>query len=322
MKKLWWALFIFVQCSLAAASDWEDDQIRVVQTHTYEGLSSYEQIKEEQRTKVIVKNVLKMFKEGLPSLNPGKITLYPHVWSEKLNAYYTPSKNSLTFNVCQREGKWIRAGQSIDIVAHETGHLVSHAINRRMCRPCRNQTGSFEESFGDITSFLFKLWHPELRKAAIRNFNNSDDCLGSDIGTCIRPLHHSQTLKNSSSCEIHDLSWAFTGAVYDTIKSCFMPQKRCAYHLAGDFRDILVQSVLHMKLPQPSFSDMALKMLSFSSPYQNILGNHFISRGILSLRPVDGYYLYVKGPYEGICDQRIVKKRSPQKVSQDSCVVM
>tara|TARA_A100000171_G_scaffold38325_1_gene37623 strand:+ start:6860 stop:7900 length:1041 start_codon:yes stop_codon:yes gene_type:complete len=287
-----------------------DDLIEILRTHTYIALPLEQQIEDEKATIETVTNVLNMFRETW-QFKTDKITITPHNPSDRINAWFTPSENSLTFNIAFLGGRLVRTCRSIDIVSHETGHLFLKVLQPVWCRPCRPQTGAFDESFSDITAILFGLWHAPSRKRALKNLQSQKSCLGGDVGVCIRDMQTSKTLSELDSCEVHDLSQPFTAAVHDTLEDHFqilhqqgVTMNNICLGLARNFRDILVQGVLNTKDLKPSFGQIALNMIRVAGPYKNSLGQNFVRRQILVLfyKQIDQKKYYTTGPYEGICD--------------------
>lgn len=312
-------LFTFLSfnaTSLLASSFEERDniEVRVLSNPQNINLSVFQRDKDSLATKTLVQGVLNMFHEGVRNLNVGKVTLYPHKLSEDVNAFYTPSENSLTFNATysHQEQRWIYTCRSVDIVAHETGHLVLAALVD-WCRGCRPQTGAFDESFGDLTSILFQMWHPAYFTYAVEDMNKNSVYLGDDIDVKIRNMRAPYKLSNPKSCEVHDLSQPFTSAVFEVIRAGYKhflkenaSQKACKI-VAKDLRDILVEGVLKTKsINSPSFADIACKMVDVSHIYGDVLGEEFVKKQILiplyKQMPSGKELFYEKGPFDKKCD--------------------
>ena len=77
------------------------------------------------------------------------LKIYPHQKKIIKNAFYSPQDHTIQFGfVKNKTGDIVWSCQSLDIVAHETGHAVFHRV-----KPDANQfSGAFNEAFGDLTA--------------------------------------------------------------------------------------------------------------------------------------------------------------------------
>lgn len=157
--------------------------------------------------------------------NPLKIE--PHKYNLEKNAHYMPSQHKLEFGIVKnKDNKNIWSCQSMDIVAHETGHAILHIL-----QPTFNTSkdaGAFHEAFGDLTAVLLLLDDPFVQQDVITRFKRDlhkvsyIGNLGEEFANAgwskpgIRDLNRSCTT-HTCGLEIHDQSQAFSGAIFDTL---------------------------------------------------------------------------------------------------------
>ena len=166
--------------------------------------------------------------EGWITLDKSRsLRIYPHSNSSKVrnNAHYIPSEHKLEFGLAKGPSNtnlWLC--QSMDIVAHETGHAILHTLQPGFDDSSR----PFDEAFGDLTATLVMLEDSKIQTDIIKRFNRKLHDVDYMVNLAegfsykawkkpgIRNLNRDCTT-DTCGMEEHDQSQAFSGAVYNAL---------------------------------------------------------------------------------------------------------
>lgn len=210
------------------------------------------------------------------------------------NAYFSPKTQSIHFLPLQdrKTGQIIgNTADDFDIVAHETGHNVSHILrpNRSFGRP---QTGALDESLGDFLSYstllslspvrqrFFEETGGDLRKTSF--LSEAAESLSFATGRGAHGIRNALNQDHISEVdsEVHALSTVHTGALYDVLVSAYdseAPSGFYSYFVGDEGRDERLASMnedirrlvlaAHCIVPfnNPSFTDFGNTMHKIAS---------------------------------------------------------
>lgn len=246
------------------------------------------------------------------------VTLYEDrqdLYRQKIqgNAFFLPQQNSLVFSFIKidlRRGSKGPLCQSLDVVSHEAGHGLLHHVNPGM-GSTDFHAGALGESFGDLTAFFVR------EKFRIEPYSaRKHTCLGSDVGMCIRSLRHDQTLfdhgKTPTSCEIHELSKPFTGAIIEAYEGLLENRSFSPQQVLGTMVEAYATAFFTLGATDVYFEDITRNMMKISSKLPTLkraLGQSFIKRGFLEVDPRGGIYITM-------LSQIVCKKPLPEGKNQ------
>jgi hypothetical protein len=165
-----------------------------------------------------------------------------------LNAFYDRKSLQFFYDVDKKTQRAVYAAESLDIVAHETGHAVLDVYQPGFWSTPDLETASFHEAFADCSALLVTLTDPAVRRAllteAVGNWDRSNqvsrlaEALGRAIydnygpgavsdPTRLRDARNDFRYSDPASLppgaddsslapEPHSFSRVFTGAFYDS----------------------------------------------------------------------------------------------------------
>ena len=166
-----------------------------------------------------------------------------------LNAFYDRKSLQFFYDVDKTTGRTVFAAESLDVVAHETGHAVLDVYQPGYWSSVDLETASFHEAFADCSALLTTLTDPAVRKAFLEEagglgrksnlVSRLAEALGRAIYDNYGPGANSDPTRlrdaNNSfryappdslppgapekelAAEPHSFSRVFTGAFYDTL---------------------------------------------------------------------------------------------------------
>ena len=166
-----------------------------------------------------------------------------------LNAFYDRKGLQFFYDVDRKTGRTVFAAESLDIVAHETGHAVLDVYQPGYWSSVDLETAAFHEAFGDCSALLTTLTDASVRaafldetKGSLRKSNlvsKLAEALGRALydnygpgsvsdPTRLRDANNSfryaapdrlspDAPDNRLAAEPHSFSRIFTGAFYDTL---------------------------------------------------------------------------------------------------------
>ena len=166
-----------------------------------------------------------------------------------LNAFYDRKSLQFFYDVDKSTGRTVYAAESLDVVAHETGHAVLDIYQPGYWSSVDLETASFHEAFADCSALLTTLTDPSVRKAFLEEMGGTSrksnlvsrlaEALGRAIYDNYGPGANSDPTRlrdaNNSfryappeslpagapeeelAAEPHSFSRVFTGAFYDTL---------------------------------------------------------------------------------------------------------
>ena len=245
------------------------------------------------------------------SANTDPLAVFPHGLPDTMNAFYQRSSKALKFGDFIKPGsnppKRIFTCQSLDIVAHETGHAVLDGLRPNwILANSPPQTGGLHESFGDITAIFLALSEMDQVEAVIAQTKAhlhdktflSD--LAEDFGLALgRPnglRNADNDLKLSEAgTEVHAISQVFTGAIYDILADIFTFERKPAirddaktlYDVAQYLLSLILRAIKAAPANAATFADVANQMLSIANAdgkpvqYRNFIRNRFTVREVV-----------------------------------------
>lgn len=206
---------------------WTPNQLSVGSATTFEGMNSVSRAAESWAGREIDWG------------NNGKLTAEPHAFVE-FNAFYSPSARQMFFGVVpyrlpgETQVKMFETATSYDMVAHESGHAVQHALMPNV-DPTDLGFNTWGESFADQTAMWSSLKDPDRAKALLTEINgdpnksNSLTRIGEAFaalvgsGTGIRDAFQDLKVSNTTP-EVHDRSQVLTGASYKIFQSVYQSE--------------------------------------------------------------------------------------------------
>ena len=245
------------------------------------------------------------------SANTDPLTVFPHGLPDTMNAFYQRSAKALKFGDFVKPGSTppqrIFTCQSLDIVAHETGHAVLDGLRPNWILANNPpQTGGLHESFGDITAIFLALSELDQVEAVIAQTkaNLHDKTFLSDLAEDFGlALGRPNGLRNADNdlklsevgTEVHAISQVFTGAIYDILADIFSFERRPAirddaktlYDIAQYLLSLLIRAIKAAPANGATFADVANQMLVIANAdgkpvqYRNFIRNRFSVREVV-----------------------------------------
>ncbi|MDM9625615.1 hypothetical protein QTL95_06900 [Rhizobium sp. S152] len=227
-------------------------------------------------------------------------TIYDDLNSDYDGAVLTFSHGSAPAN----PGLVVYAGATPDILCHELGHAVLHALNINLWPPGGTELEAFKESFGDMSAILCALQVSEFRDTllaetqAAGNFwiSSSLSRVAEQFGKVVRAVapedadkdclrnawnHHNYeapaTIANRQGPDVltvssHSFSRVFTGAFYEAFAAMFTARaankatRSLELQIASThMRDILAASVVNAQRRDDFFAHVAARMVDASA---------------------------------------------------------
>ncbi|MFA1549054.1 hypothetical protein [Actinomadura chokoriensis] len=241
--------------------------------------------------------------------NTDRITVFPHA-AEGANAFYTRTGKALKFLFFTPEGQSdvLYTCQSLDIVAHETGHSILDGLKPGwLSADNPPQTGGLHESFGDITAIFLALAEPDQADAlvALTKANLHDKSFLTELAEQFgKALGMPSGLRNADNDlklsqvgnEVHAISQVFTGAIYDVLADVYtfelsrQQRTKDATIVLIETASALCRLVFDAIVASPAtgarYVDVANKMLQVSASrgdpaiYRTFIRNRFAVREI------------------------------------------
>jgi hypothetical protein len=223
----------------------------------------------------------------------GKLLIYQKSDPDDQNAFYTRYTDD--FGKTVRELRFysfdglkgrVHSCRSHDVVAHETGHKILDDLHPEYFDNSTALLGGFHEAFGDLTA-IFAALNQYDQCAALYADTKGDlskqsfitqlaEQFGTGVGNVagLRNLEDNVTMTSVNN-EVHDLSRVFTNAVYGILADAYAENdNKHGYMKNGPalinsisiyLRRMVLQTVLEMNKPQPTFSDFAFKMYDIAT---------------------------------------------------------
>jgi hypothetical protein len=170
--------------------------------------------------------------------NDGRLEAEPHVFID-FNAFYSPSARQLFFGVVpyrlpgETQVKMFETASSYDMVAHESGHALQHALMPHVDITDQKYL-TWGESFADQTAMWSSLKDRDRAEALLKEINgdpgksNSLTRIGEAFAALVGPgpiRDAFQDLKvSNTSDEVHDRSQVLTGASYKIFQNVYQDQ--------------------------------------------------------------------------------------------------
>ena len=240
----------------------------------------------------------------------GELQINGHSFID-FNAFYTPESRQLFFGVLpyrlpsETDVKMFETASSWEMVAHECGHAVHHAIKPNADL---SDTGfrTWSESFGDQTAMWTSLQNRERVQSLLIETNGNlhqPNSLTRMVeafaavtgeGTSIRDAFHDKKVSDTDE-EIHNRSEVLTGAAYKIFLKVYEGLKtelgnEQALRRAGKIMGIfLTHSTNYTPENQMTLEDVAKAYLKvdrefFGSRYRNVLVDEFKRREIFDAK--------------------------------------
>ena len=218
----------------------------------------------------------------------GKLSIYPKSQPDDQNAFYNRSLDKLGrpirelrfFSFDGEKGR-VHTCQSLDIVAHETGHAVLDILHPEYFDTYATMVGGFHESFGDITAIFTALNQADICEALYAETRGDlgqpsfltevAEQFGTGLGssTGLRNLLDDVHMKTTDQ-EVHAISRVFTNSIYGVLKDAFREADvsfgyqttgaEQLYDVGKFLRRLFLASVIELKKPEPTYSDFAYKL--------------------------------------------------------------
>jgi len=275
-------------------------------------------------TFAVVRETLTMYQRALGALG---VTILPFQWntggntdpiqvlphqSVMQNAFYSRGGKSLNFGFFPKPGApapapTIFTCQSLDIVAHETGHSILDGLKPNWISASSNpQTGALHEAFGDLTAIFLALSQFDQVEALIaqtksnlhdKNFLSD---LAEQFGLVLGRLNGLRNADNDFKLsqvgtEVHSLSQVFTGFMYDVLADIFAFERNPAreddalvlYRSAQYLQSLLLRAIIQAPNTNATFVDVINKMLTIAAAdgkpvqYRNFIRNRATVRELV-----------------------------------------
>jgi hypothetical protein len=275
-------------------------------------------------TFAVVRQTLTMYQRALSALG---VTILPFQWntggntdpiqvlphqSVMQNAFYSRSGKSLNFGFFPKPGAptpapTIFTCQSLDIVAHETGHSILDGLKPNWIGASSNpQTGALHEAFGDLTAIFLALSQFDQVEALIaqtksnlhdKNFLSD---LAEQFGLVLGRLNGLRNADNDFKLsqvgtEVHSLSQVFTGFMYDVLADIFAFERNTAreddastlYRCAQYLQSLLLRAIIAAPASNATFVDVINQMLTIAAAdgkpvqYRNFIRNRATVRELV-----------------------------------------
>jgi hypothetical protein len=275
-------------------------------------------------TFAVVRETLTMYQRALGALG---VTILPFQWntggntdpiqvlphqSVMQNAFYSRGGKSLNFGFFPKPGAPAPAPtvftcQSLDIVAHETGHSILDGLKPNWIGASSNpQTGALHEAFGDLTAIFLALSQFDQVEALIaqtksnlhdKNFLSD---LAEQFGLVLGRLNGLRNADNDFKLsqvgtEVHSLSQVFTGFMYDVLADIFAFERNPAreddahvlYRSAQYLQSLMMRAIIAAPAANATFVDVINQMLTIAAAdgkpvqYRNFIRNRATVREIV-----------------------------------------
>ena len=226
------------------------------------------------------------------------------------NAFYARPEKALNFFYFpDPSGKIVYTSESLDVVAHETGHAVLDALMPGYFNPTilgRNgelypnpETGALHEAFGDLTAIFLLLSLPGVSELLIKQTNgnlhipNFLNSLAEEFGHAVgqvalrnadNDLTFAQATNGYTDFEVHQLSNVFTGAIYDIFVDFFNLNKvknpETLIDTAENLQKLLLMAIFMGPQEGASYTDVVLGMMKLEPDpvKRNIIQYQFFTK--------------------------------------------
>jgi hypothetical protein len=220
------------------------------------------------------------------------------------NAYYSREEKVLAFfYFSASRSKTVYTCESLDVVAHETGHAILDTLKPGFFDSWHPQTGAVHEAFGDLTAIFLVISLPTLRHKLLLDTRGNIDQesflsrLAEQFGKAVLPTQdYLRTANNrlklgETSDEVHDLSVILTGAIYEILikitnyeldKNRSKQEPEVTLLLASQkVQELLLKALLAAPEKNIIFADIASHMIKFCDlEHRGIIKTAFESRKI------------------------------------------
>ncbi|MBM3462929.1 MAG: hypothetical protein FJX76_12580 [Armatimonadetes bacterium] len=214
--------------------------------------------------------------------NAEQLWIHPHA-GQGLNAFYNNENGSINFLYAEdpRTNDLIDSANSLEVVAHETGHAILDGIRPNYIQSMDAASGGFHEAFGDVIAMLVSLQEDDVIEALYQETggdlseSNIVSRMGEQLGRAMRgeknafvrnalndaKYKHENFLpfisfKEAMALEPHQYSLPWTAANYDLLR-IFVGQKM------GDSSVTFVDAV---KASRDELGELALRSLDLAPP--------------------------------------------------------
>jgi hypothetical protein len=236
------------------------------------------------------------------SLPYKSLNIYPYGIKDVKNAYYcrqlVPGRTGNNFE-CELKFGYFRTSathqvatcEETDIVAHEASHAALDRMRPSFYDTQKVQTAALHEAVGDLGAFFYVISNPRMAAALVTATTNDlhskknfaahlAEEFGSALGLSngLRNIDDDLTMSEVSD-EPHEASQVVSGACFDAFASAFKeaymkkvaenPDTTHLLQLTGKYAHLLItHAVATVESDEPSFSDLAKKIVQLSKRYK------------------------------------------------------
>ena len=112
----------------------------------------------------VVRLALNMYQEILGQKlewqGQGRLYLYPNARTG-IGGSYSPEENVMRFYTFAVNKKWVYGCRYFDVVAHESGHAILHALRPKWSQSPTKETAAVSEACCDLTALFLKLYQKD-----------------------------------------------------------------------------------------------------------------------------------------------------------------
>jgi|GEM_PF-4827558 len=194
----------------------------------------------------VVLEVLRRFESDevlqQPLTGPAPGLRITHPEEQVQNAFFDPKSNALRLHKYEkRDGTVFDTALSRDIVAHETGHAIIHAVAPDLADAINVESLAIHEGLSDVVAFVTAMAQESIRRKLVagRSSDSADDILASfaqigesfldnDDTPWLRSLHNQRALQGGDKgmhvltdvelLQPHTVSQVLGGALYAYIR--------------------------------------------------------------------------------------------------------
>jgi len=236
-------------------------------------------------------NMLKtLVVDSLGASLPGRISMDAHC-NQQDNAYFSPSSKHLCFGFHNAVGgKKVWAADDADVVLHEAGHTVNHALASTSIMNSTNEAGAIDESLADY-------WAVTL----LNDGQLSEWFLGSISSSFVRDATSNLSYPASLNYSLHDDSRILTQVLWDL---------RGAGNLGREDTDKLVKRSLQLLPSTTRFADFyeafydasGFAFLNLDAAKRSLIVTKFTNKGIHRVDSAAGFRLSTTGTQVQVID--------------------
>ena len=175
----------------------------------------------------------------------GRITMDAHC-NQADNAYFSPNSKHLCFGYHNEGSKKVWAADDADVVVHEAGHTVNHALASTSILNSTNEAGAIDESVADYWSLTL-----------LNDAQLSEWFLGSLGASYVRDATANHSYPGNLSYSVHDDSRILTQILWDL---------RDSSNLGKSDTDKLVKRAMQLLPSTTRFSEFYEAIYDASGP--------------------------------------------------------